>query len=348
MKKYCIYITLILILMILPLSISAQNYFSASGKVKVWIVKDPYTDSRTGPEVVKGPDRLEEGGLTEVLSRLDCEIVEISQVKMPKESEREYGEWNRASITNRTLGKMIYAHDKDEYFIIGLLSGSKSLVGMLAGLQHLGPGRSPLQDSRGRDITGLVRLGKGKPLKVGLVWVDAQASFNTPDLTLEGDMGGMNVAVAAGLCNENLRLQAGLDPPLSTKYIIMAGVRDTNPYEQLHVDNSFIETFSVEDIRNLSDRVHDQMKRLCGLTDIIYIHVDLSVLGPKELPGYPQAVPEGPSSQELSAFLKVIFTYPKAAALGIASMPDEPQKISLQAAYRMISGAIQGVKARGE
>jgi hypothetical protein len=274
--------------------------------------------------------------------------VKISKVKMPAESEREYGEWNRASLTNRTLGKMIYANDKDEYFIIGLLSGSKSVVGMLAGLQHLGPGRSPLKDSRNQDIIGLVRLGKGKPLRVGLVWIDAKAAFNTPDITLEGNMGGMNVAVAAGLCNENLRLQAGLDPPLSTKYIVMAGVRDTNPYEQLHIDNSFIEILSVDDIRNLSGNIHRQMKRLSGLTDIIYIHVDLSVLDPKEVPGHPHAAPDGPSSDELSAFLEAVFKYPKVAALGIASLPDDPEEVSLQAVYRLIIGAIQGVKDRGE
>ena len=346
MKKFIGCIAVLIIF--LPLSVSAQKYIDDSGKVKVWIVKDPYTDTRTGPELVKGPDRLEEGGLVEVLHQWNCEVVKISKVKMPAELEREYGEWNRASLTNRTLGKMIYSNDKDEYFIIGLLSGSKSVVGMLAGLQHLGPGRSPLQDSRGQDITGLVRLGKGKPLKVGLVWIGAQAAFNTPDITLEGNMGGMNVAVAAGLCNENLRLQAGLDPPLSTKYIVMAGVRDTNPYEQLHIDNSFIETLSVDDIRNLTDPIHKQMKRLSRLTDIIYIHVDLSVLDPKEVPEHPHAAADGPSSQELSAFLETIFKYPKAAALGIASVPENPEEITLQAAYRLIAGTIQGIKGRGE
>ena len=346
MKKVQGFITVIL--MLFPLAISAQKYVDGSGKIKVWIIKDPYTDSRTGPELVKGPDRLEGGGLTDVLHQLDCEIVKISKVKMPAESEREYGEWNRASLTNRALGKMIYANDKDEYFIIGLLSGSKSVVGMLAGLQHLGPGRSPLQDSHGQDITGLVRLGKGKPLKVGLLWIDAKAAFNTPDITLEGNMGGMNVAVAAGLCNENLRLQAGLDPPLSTKYIVMAGVRDTNPYEQLYIDNSFIEILSVDDIRNLTDPIHKQMKRLSELTDIIYIHVDLSVLDPQEVPGHPHAAADGPSSQELSAFLETIYKYPKAAALGIASMPENPEEVTLQAAYRLIAGAMQGIKSRGE
>jgi len=334
------------VVMLFAAAASAQDYVDSSGNVKVVIVKDPYTDSRSGPELLKGPDLLANGGLPGLLRDLGCEIAQTHDVKMPEELERQYGEWNRASLTNRTLGKIIYGNNKDEYFLIGLLSGSKSLVGMLAGLQHLGPGRSPLKDNRDRDIIGLVRLGEGRPLKVGLVWIDSKAAFNTPDITLEGDMGGMNVAVAAGICNRTLRLQAGLDPPLSTRYIVMAGVRNVNPYEQVHIDNSFIETLSVDDIRSLSDDIDAQMARLSELTDVIYVHVDMSVLDPAEIPGHPQAVPGGPTSKELAACLEMMFKHEKAAAIGIASLHDDADETSIKSAYTLIEGAIRGVKGR--
>ncbi|MCP4711531.1 MAG: hypothetical protein GY869_23170 [Planctomycetes bacterium] len=330
----------------LPAVNFAQQYVGDSGKVKVVIVKDPYTDTRTGAEIVRGPDRLENGGLKDTLQQLGCEIVKIANIRMPAESEREYGEWHRASLTNKVLGQTIYADDLGENFYIGLLSSSKSLVGMLAGLQHLGPERAPIKDSLGKDIVGLVRLGKHKPLRVGLVWIDAKGAFNTPDITLEGNMEGMNVAVAAGVCNTTLRLQAGLDPPLSTLYIVMAGVRDTTPHEQHHIDSTFIEPISVDEIRRLSDNIDVQMKRLSKLTDVIYVHVDLSVLGPAEVPDHPHVAADGPTSAELSACLKTMFQYPKAAALGIASCPDNPQSVTLRAANRLVEGAIQGVKSR--
>ena len=88
------------------------------------------------------------------------------------------------------------------------------------------------------------------------------------------------------------------------------------------------------------------MDRLSRLTDVIYVHVDLSVLDPKEIPGSSRAFPDGPSSQELAAALKVMFIYPKTAALGIASCPEDPQDITLKAAYRLIEGSLQGVKNR--
>ncbi|MFC2160758.1 arginase family protein [Acidobacteriota bacterium] len=332
--------------LVLTFLFPALQYIDESGKIKVVIVKDPYSDSRTGPELVGGPDKLEKGGLIEVLQKAECQIIKISDVKMPPESEREYGEWNRASLTNKSLGKIISSYNQNEVFFIGLLSGSKSLTGMLAGLQHMGPDRAPLKDSRERDIIGLPRLGDNKPLKVGLVWIDAKAAFNTPDNTVEGNMGGMNVAVAAGLSNFNLRLQAGLDPPLSSKHIVMAGVRDTTPYEDFNIDNSFIERISVGDIRDLSNNIRLQMDRLNRLTDIIYIHVDLSVLDPAEIPGHPHLFPDGPSSQQLSAALEIMFSYSKTAALGMASFPDDSGEITSTAAYRLIEAAIEGIKKR--
>jgi arginase len=326
--------------------ISAQNYLTDSGKIRVLVVKDPYSDSRTGPELLKGPERLATEGLTDVLERTGCVTDRMVDVKMPPESEREYGEWNRASLTNRVLNKSIAAYDKDEVFVVGLLSGSKSVTGMLAGLQHMGPGRSPLKDSMDRDISGLVRLGEGRPLTVGLVWIDSKGSFHTPDTTLEGDMGGMNVAVAAGRSNSTLRLQAGLDPPLSTKYIVMAGLQNMDPYEQVEIHNTFIETLSVNDLESRSENIAVQMKRLSRLTDIIYVHVDLSVLDPAEVPGHPQAAAKGPTSTELAACLEAMFQYPKAAAIGIASLPDDAEEVSLNAAYRLLEGALRGVKSR--
>jgi len=332
-------------LLLLPSPAGAQQYQGDGGKISVVVIADPYSDSRTGPELLEGPESLLNGGLGELLLRAGCEIVDKTVVRMPAELEREYGEWNRASLTNRTLGRLIYQYDLDECFFIGLLSGSKSLAGMLAGLQHLGPDREPLKDSRGRDILGLPRQGIHRPLKVGLVWIDSRGAFNTPDTTIEGDMGGMNVAVATGMCNTILRLQTGLDPPLSTRHIVMAGVRDTNPYEELNIDNSFIERIPTEEMRARTGALGQQMRRLSRLVDVIYIHVDLSVLDPAEMPGASD-VPGGLMTGELTLALRELCAWNKVAAVGIAGLPDGAGESELRTAYRLIEGALAGIGMR--
>ncbi len=89
--------------------------------------------------------------------------------------------------------------------------------------------------------------------------------------------------------------------------------------------------------------------RLAALTDVIYVHVDMDVLDPSEVAGHPLTAPEGPTSRELAAALEVMFQHPKVGALGIASLPygaNDKDLVSLHAAYRLIDGAVAGVKKR--
>jgi len=220
-------------------------------------------------------------------------------------------------------------------------------LGMLAGLQHLRQAEGQVvRDQRSLQREGLAGI---KPLRVGLVYFDAHADFNTPETTLSGMLGGMPVAISAGLCLTRLRLKAGLDPALPTKYIVFGCLRDVDPLEQELLDRSQSEFLSVEDIRSLSEVIDRQMKRLSVLTDVIYVHVDMDVLDPAEVRGHSLTVPQGPTSKELAAAIRKMFVHPKVVAIGIASLPFGPRDkegISLKAAYRLIEGAVKGVKGR--
>jgi hypothetical protein len=304
--------------------------------MKVFIVKN-----RT-----EGPAIMEQSGLLDRLANLGCDVVKVATVKLTPEEEREYGEWNQDALESKHLGRLIAENKEGEYFTIGLLTNCTDLLGMLAGLQHLKPGQDLEADSRSLQSEGLA--GR-KPLRVGLVWIDAHADFNTPETTLSGMLGGMPVAIASGMCLTRLRMKAGLDPALPTKYIVMAGLRDVDPLEQELLDRSQCEFVSADDIRNLSDNIHHQMERLSRLTEIIYVHIDMDVLDPGEVRGHPLTAPEGPTSHELAAALEKMFRFKKAGAIGIASMPfgeRDKEVFSLQAAYRLIEGAIKGVKKR--
>ncbi len=308
--------------------ISVPNSSKKEEKMEVAIVNNPYSGSRSGPEMSEGPRILSTGGLYHILADMGCVVKEKVTVKLTPDEEKEYGVWHRLGLANGHLGKITTKNIRKGCFTIGLLANCNSLMGMLAGLQHSGKSK--------------------RPLKVGLVWIDAHGDFNTPETTLSGMLGGMPAAVSAGLCLTRLRLKSGLDPALPTKYIVMAGVRDTDPLEQELIDRSDIEMISVDDIKNLTENIHLQMKRLEQLTDIIYIHIDMDVLDPKEVSGHGLTVPNGPTSEELAAALRVMFKYKKTAALGIASYPANRDKdnLSKKAAYNLITGAIKGVRER--
>jgi arginase len=287
------------------------------------------------------------GGLKELLKANSCELSGVSTVELSASEEREYGEWNLAALESKHIGSLISANHKDEYFTIGLLKNCSDLIGMLAGLQNMKPALEiTTTDGRNLQTSGLTG---DKPLRIGLIWIDAHADFNTPETSMSGMLGGMPVAIAAGMCLTRLRQKSGLDPALPTKYITMTGLRDVDPLEQELLDRSQCEFISVDDIKSLSSNIKTQVDRLAGLTDLIYIHIDMDFLDPGEVMGHPLTAPEGPTSIELGKALEIMFQNKKSCALGIASMPygeKDPEGLSLKAAYNLIEGALLGVKSR--
>ncbi len=302
---------------------------AAQAPIRVALVKMPFRGERNLPDRSDVPDYLEKGNLRTLLEAEGVTVKPIVTVELDAEEQKAYGEWNRLALANGQLARAVAAARREGAFPVGLLANCSALSGMLGGLQHSGP--------------------SARPLRVGLVFIDAHGDFNTPETTLSGMLGGMPVAIAAGMCLTRMRVKSGLDPALPQRHIVLGAVRDTDPLEQDLLDRSEIEHISVDDIRTRSARIHDQMKRLSAQTDVIYVHIDMDVLDPKEVPGHPLTVPDGPTSLELAAALTDMFTYEKAAAFGVASTPSgerDPNGVSRQAAYNLIMGAVKGLRQR--
>jgi len=156
------------------------------------------------------------------------------------------------------------------------------------------------------------------------------------------------VAVATGRALQRMRLDAHLDPPLSDKNVVMGAVRLVDPLEQQLLDESAIEQVSVDDVRKASPALFAQLDRLARQVDKIYVHIDMDVLDEREVMAHQNKVPGGPTSQELADLFEKIFSrYPKASAIGFATIPSPDEGgLALAAVNRMIAGAVRGVKAR--
>ena len=308
----------------------AQNRRANARPVRVALVKMPYVGERNVPDTSRGPDYLEEGGIRKLLEQQGVQVKTTPTVALTAEEEKAYGSWNHLALASGDMSKLVSEERRNGFLPIGLLANCNGLLGMLSGLQHSGP--------------------TAKPLRVGMVFIDAHGDFNTPETTLSGMLGGMPVAIAAGQCLTRMRMKAGLEPAVPTRHIVEVCVRDTDPLEQELLDRSEIQQLTLEDVRTRSANLHREMKRLSELTDVIYIHVDMDGLDPREVPGVALPVPGGPTSTELAAALTEMFKYEKVAAFGVAAMPfDEKDKtgVSRQAAYNLILGAVKGVQQRG-
>ncbi len=328
MKKRLMTLLLLGLLPVLAVSF-AHTKANKANPVRVALIKMPYVGERNVPDTSRGPDYVEQGGIQKLLEEQGVQTKPVSNTALTADEERAYGSWNKLALASGDLAKIVSEERRSGYLPVGLLANCNGILGMLSGLQHSGP--------------------SAKPLRVGMVFIDAHGDFNTPETTLSGMLGGMPVAIAAGQCLTRMRLKAGLEPALPTRHIVEMCVRDTDPLEQELLDRSEIQQLTLDDVRTRSANLHREMKRLSEATDVIYIHVDMDGLDPREVPGVALPVPGGPTSLELAAALTEMFKYEKVAAFGVAAMPfDAADKtgISRQAAYNLILGAVKGVQQR--
>ncbi len=310
-------------LAVLPATVQAQRYTAPDGHLRVALSKQPFSPNGTS----QGPTTMAEGGIQGILTGMGA-AVRVEEAGLTPEEDTEYGGWKRLGMALGHYADIVERNEREGWFTVGLYATCPSMPGMVAGLQQSGP--------------------TIEPIRVGMLWLDAHPDFNTPETTRSGSLGGMPVALATGRALHQIRRDAGLEPPMSDQHVVMGGVRLTDPLEQYLLDESRIEQVSVDDLRTASDRVFAQLDRLERITDRLYIHIDLDVLDPAEVPFHGNKVPGGPSSRELAALFEQIFArYPTASAIGFATIPSrDPDGVSLAAVNRMIEGAVRGVQRR--
>lgn len=316
-------VSIVASVMLLGLSVAAAE------TVKVDVIKQPYSGSRNVAELSINPDYIHAAGLERLIENWGGELIRpIQDIRLTAEQDRHYGEWNRLMLANSNFADVVRQTRRDDLLTVGLEANCNGLLGMLAGLKY---------------------DGDGNEQRVGLVFIDAHGDFNVPETTLSGMLGGMPVAVAAGHALHNLRQTSGLHEPLPMDHILWGGVRDLDPLEAERFNEYEVQQFSVDDVRQLSANLQRQMDALSDKVDAIYVHIDMDVLDPDEVPGHGLRVADGPTSKELAAAMTLMFKNPKSVALGIASTPAgplDPQGVSRQAALNLIEGAIRGVQSR--
>jgi arginase len=313
-----------------PLAIAAFGVLiafadaGAQPKLRVALAKQTFSPNGQSP----GPATMAGGGIQQQLAALGLDV-RVQQAVLTAAEDSEYGGWKRLGMALGHYSDIVAQNERDGWFTVGLYATCPSMPGMVSGLQRSGTG--------------------GQPLRVGMLWLDAHPDFNTPETTRSGSLGGMPVAVATGRALQVMRRDAKLDPPLADRNVVMGGVRLTDPLEQALLDSSKIEQLTVSDLQKMTPAVWKQLDRLSSQVDKIYVHIDMDVLDPREVLAHQNKVPGGPSSQELAALFEQIFRrYPKASAIGFATIPSpDSGGLAIAAVNRMIMAAVKGVQSRG-
>src|SRR3990172_3999550 len=147
---------------------------------------------------------------------------------------------------------------------------------------------------------GSVR-GAARNRKLGVIWIDAHADFNTAETTPSGNIHGMALAILAGLGDETLiQLWDEQVPVVDPERIAIIGARDLDPGEKRNLQEAGITVMGMEQIDRygMVTVVERAIERVSRDVDGIYLSLDLDALDPRHAPGVGTPVPAGLTQRE--------------------------------------------------
>jgi arginase len=177
--------------------------------------------------------------------------------------------------------------------------------------------------------------GAGAP---AAVWLDAHADFDTPEDNRSGFTDVMGLAILTGSGWRALRESIPGFAALQEEDVVLAGVRDLEPYQRDRLDGS-----AVRVVPGAIDRaeLHDALDRLHESQTRTYLHVDLDVLDAAVGRANAWAAPGGPALPGVLHAVDAVFDRFDVAAAALASYdPETDRDGAIALAARAIAGRI--------
>ncbi|MBT8197503.1 MAG: arginase family protein, partial [Acidimicrobiia bacterium] len=144
-----------------------------------------------------------------------------------------------------------------------------------------------------------------------LVFFDAHGDFHTWDTSQSGFIGGMPLAMATGRGEQTVVIGAGLSP-LGDSSVVLVDARDLDRGEDVAVAASGITMCSVAEVAGAVD---DRTP--------LYVHVDVDVVDPEDMPAVNYPAPGGPSLEMVASAVADLAATGRVVAFSISSWNPE-------------------------
>lgn len=140
-----------------------------------------------------------------------------------------------------------------------------------------------------------------------LIWYDAHGDFHTWATTPSRFLGGMPLAMIVGRGEQTVVTGAGLTP-LPEDRVILVDARDLDPGEREAVAASHMAVVTVGDLAHSLPP-----------DGPLYVHIDVDVVDPAEMPAVDYPAPGGPSLAEVRSSLLHLASTGRVVAFSISS-----------------------------
>lgn len=197
-------------------------------------------------------------------------------------------------------------------------------------------------------VLGGLQRAHGPASRIGLVWFDAHGDFNTPRTTLSGMLGGMPVAVCAGLALPAWRELAGVMAPLPTDRIVLVDVRNLDEPEAQLIKATEATVAAVEPGRPGAD-LGAAVAALADRCEMLYLHIDSDILDVSLVPNHGTGEPGGPDLAAVARAIDLVMATGKVAACAVVSVygAGEGSATSVASGIELIRGALASWKRHG-
>jgi arginase len=143
--------------------------------------------------------------------------------------------------------------------------------------------------------------GAAKHKKLGVLWIDAHADFNTAETTPSGNIHGMPLAALCGLGDRRLtQLWDETFPVIDPKRVAVLGARDLDLGEKKNLREAGVMVLSLEQIDRIGmfNAVSRAIEQISPGADGIYLSFDVDSLDPRHAPGVGTPVSGGLTYRE--------------------------------------------------
>ena len=164
-------------------------------------------------------------------------------------------------------------------------------------------------------------VARGAGAGVGVAWFDAHGDMNTMATTMTGLWGGMPYAVALGWDLDDWRLAAGLEPPVRPEAAALIGASDLDAAEIDALERNPVLRMDAADMLEprVAARLDAALRQRAGEAPAWYVHVDVDVAGPEEVPGALTPAPLWPPRAHLIEAASAVAQAVPVRAIGLAA-----------------------------
>ena len=258
-----------------------------------------------------------DAGLRDRLAESGVQIDRIDPI--PASSNEHDDPIATLAAINHNLGDLVAATFSDDQKPVFLGGNCSHMIGVLAGVQrHFGP-----------------------TARIGLLWLDAHGDSNTPRTSYSQMLGGMPVAVAAGLAWPAWREGAGMTSPLPTNRIVMVDVRNLDDREEQLIRATDITVARFGEQFDPTP-ILDAIDQLAAAVDVIYLHIDADILDATLQPNHPTVEPNGPDVATTLAVTRHALATGKVVAIALVSInvDGEDGQISLASGMDLLTNTL--------